>query len=87
VDELLSNPRGIFILCCVGALVFGLNMTLVGVLRGDKRFQREASKWTQAFGGGRDVRRKENADAAELHRLVQEIKDKGLEGQSPKHDE
>jgi hypothetical protein len=86
MDELLANPTGLVIICCFGALVLGLNMTLVGILRGDKRFQREAFKLTQAFGGGRDVRQKQTNDAAELHRLVQQLKDQDAKGQDPPHD-
>ncbi len=87
MDQLLSNPRGIIILCCFGALVVGLNMTLVGVLRGDKRFQREASKWTQAFDGGRAARQKQDNDAAELRRMVQDLTDRQQTGQEPPHDQ
>jgi hypothetical protein len=87
MEQLLSNPRGLVILCCFGALVLGLNMTLVSVLRGDKRFQREASKWTQAFGAGRDARQKQDTDAAELRRLVQQLKDQEQKGTDPTHDQ
>lgn len=55
MEQLLSNPRGLIIIFCFGALVLGLNLTLIGVLRGDKRFQREASRWGQAIGGGREA--------------------------------
>ena len=87
MEQLLSNPRGLVILCCFGALVVSLNMTLVGVLRGDKRAQREASKWTQAFGGGRAARQKQDNDAAELHRMVQDLADRQQTGQEPPHDQ
>ena len=87
MEQLLSNPRGLVILCCFGALVLGLNMTLIGVLRGDKRFQREASKWTQALGGGRDVRAKQDNDAAELSRLVKQLKEQAQKGSDPPHDQ
>ncbi len=86
MEQLLQNPRGLIILCCFGALVLGLNMTLVGLLRGDKRFQREASKWTQALGGGRAVRQKQDADAAELSRLVKQLKEQAPKEQDPPHD-
>lgn len=86
MEQLFSNPRGLVILCCFGSLVIGLNMTLVGVLRGDKRFQREASKWTQAFGGGRSMRQQQDHDAAELRRLVQALKDREQPGQEAPHD-
>jgi hypothetical protein len=87
MEQLLSNPRGLIIICCFGALVLGLNMTLVGVLRGDKRFQREASKWTQAFTFGRDVLRKQADDAAELNRMVRELKEHEPKGHEPPHDQ
>lgn len=80
MDQLLSNPRGIVILCCVTVLVVGLNLTLIGVLRGDKRFQREATRFTQALGGGRDVRLRNEAAAAELNRLVKQLKDHEQKG-------
>jgi hypothetical protein len=86
MEELLSNPRGLVIICCFGALVLGLNMTLVGVLRGDKRFGREAAKWTQAFGGGRATRKQQDSDAAELNRLVRQLKEQEHPGQDPTHD-
>jgi hypothetical protein len=86
MDQLLANPRGLIILCCFGALVLGLNMTLVGILRGDKRFQREASRLTQAFGAGRDVRQKDTADAAELRRLVQQLQDQEPKEPDEPHD-
>ena len=86
MNELWSNPTGLVIICCFGALVLGLNMTLVGILRGDQRFKREAFRLTQAFGGGRDVRQKQASDAAELHRLVQQLKDQDDKGQDPPHD-
>jgi hypothetical protein len=80
MDQLLSNPRGIVIICCFAALVIGLNMTLLGLLRGDKRFQREASRLARAFGTGRDVRQKNEAAAQELNRLVTQLKDQEQKG-------
>jgi hypothetical protein len=87
MDQLLSNPRGLVIICCFGALVLGLNMTLVGLLRGDQRFAREASKWTRAFTGGRDVRQQQADTAAELHRLVGQLKTQDHKEQDPPHDQ
>lgn len=87
MDELLSNPRGLAIICCFGAVVLGLNMTLLAVLRGDKSFQREASRWTQALGGGREIRQRQDADAAELSRLVQQLKAGEQKEQDPPHDQ
>ena len=86
MEQLLSTPRGLVIICCFGALVLGLNATLIGVLRGDKSFQREASRWGQAIGGGREVRQKQDADAAELNRLVKQLKEAEQKGQEPPHD-
>ena len=86
MEQLLSNPRGLIIICCFGAAVLGLNLILVSVLRGDKRFAREASKWTQAFGAGRDVRQKQADDAAELNRLVKELQAQERKSQDPPHD-
>ncbi len=87
MDQLLSNPRGLVILCCFGALVLSLNLSLFGLLRGDKRFQREASKWTQAIGGGREARKKQDSDAAELNRLVKQLKEQEQKGTEPPHDQ
>lgn len=87
MEQLLANPRGLAILCCFGALVLALNMTLVGLLRGDKRFYREASKWTQAFGGGRDERRRQESEAAELNRLVRQLREDEPQGPGPAHDQ
>ena len=87
MEQLLSNPRGLIIICCFGALVLSLNLTLLGVMRGDKRFQHEASKWTQALRGGRDVRAKQDNDAAELSRLVRQLKEQEQKGMDPPHDQ
>ena len=86
MDQLLSNPRGLVILCCLGALVLSLNLSLFGLLRGDKRFQREASKWTLAIGGGREARKKQDSDAAELNRLVKQLKAQEQKGTDIPHD-
>jgi hypothetical protein len=86
MEQLLANPRGLIIICCFGAAVLGLNMILVGVLRGDKRFAREAAKWTQAFSAGRDVREKQADEAAELNRLVKELQAQEKKTQDPPHD-
>jgi hypothetical protein len=86
MDQLLSNPRGLVIICCFGVLVLGLNLTLLGVLRGDKRFQHEASRWGKVIGGGRDLRQKQADDAAELNRLVQQLKEQEQKAQDSPHD-
>jgi hypothetical protein len=86
MDQLLSDPKGLVIICCFGALVLGLNLTLVAALRGDKTFQREASRWTKVLGGGREIRQQQDADAAELNRLVRQLKESEQKGQDPTHD-
>jgi len=67
------DPQSIVILCLIIGFVIGLNMTLFGWLRGDKRIQAEASKWTKAFGGGGSARRAQADQIAELHNAVQRL--------------
>ncbi len=70
MKDLLSNPQGLLLLCCVGGLIVGLNLTLVGLLRGDARVRFETSRWASAFTGNRTARRQQEADYAELHKRV-----------------
>jgi hypothetical protein len=86
MEEFLSNPRGVIIVCCFGAFVLAFNASMLSLLRGDKRFQHEASRWTKAFGGGADVRQKRDAEAAELNRLVNQLKE-AKKPQDPPHDQ
>jgi hypothetical protein len=68
-----TDPESILILCLVIGFVIGLNMTLFGWLRGDRRVQAEATKWTKAFGGGGRARRTQVDQIAELHQAVQRL--------------
>ena len=86
MDQILSNPRGLIIVCCVLAFVLAVNASMLGLLRGDKRLERQASRWTKAFGGGADVRRQRAAEAAELHHLINQLKDE-QPTQDPPHDQ
>ncbi len=73
MKSLLSNPQGLLLLCCVGGLILGLNLTLLGMLRGDSRVRLETSRWASAITGNRDVRRQQDADYAQLRQRVSEL--------------
>jgi hypothetical protein len=73
MSELLSNPRAILIVACLGAVILGLNLTLFGLWRGNKTVQAEAAKWGQALRGGREARERQNAQLEELHRAVSQL--------------
>jgi len=70
MNELLANPKAWLILGCLGALVLGLNLSLLGLLRHDKTVAEEASKWGKALRGGAEGQKQQNAQLDELHRLV-----------------
>ncbi len=70
MNELLANPKIWLILGCLGALVLGLNLSLIGLLRHDKTVAEEASKWGKALRGGREGQKRQEAQIDELHRLV-----------------
>lgn len=73
MKNLLSDPQGLLVLCCIGGLIVGLNLTLIGLLRGDPRVRLETSRWTSAFTGSRTARRQEEANYAELHQRVAKL--------------
>jgi hypothetical protein len=70
-----SDPQSILILCLVIGFVVGLHLTLYGWLRGDRRVQEEATKWTKAFGGGGSARRAQEDQMAELHKAVRRLQE------------
>jgi hypothetical protein len=74
MNDLLSNPRGLLALACLGGLVISFNLILFGLLRGDKTVLEEMSKWGKAFGGGRDARQAQAAQLDELHQRVEKLK-------------
>ncbi len=76
MNELLSNPRGLLALVCIGGLVISFNLILLGLLRGDKTVLEEMSKWGKAFGGGRDALggKAQSAQLDELHQRVEKLK-------------
>ena len=73
MNELLSNPKAWLILGCLGAMVLGLNLSLLGLLRRDKAVMEEASKWSKALRGGREGQQRQDAQLYELHRLVSNL--------------
>jgi hypothetical protein len=74
MSELLSNPKGLLALACIGGLVISFNLILIGLLRGDKTVHEEMSKWGKAFDGGREMRQAQTAQLDELHQLVEKLK-------------
>lgn len=84
MNELLSNPKALLALLCVGALVLSFNLILFGLLRGDKTVQEEFSKWGKAVGGGQDARRRQEAQLDELHRAVANLKSQQADGDAEK---
>jgi hypothetical protein len=74
MPSILSDPKSILVLCLVIGFVIGVNLTLFGWLRGDRRVQAEAAKWTKAFGGGGTARRAQTDQLAELHQAVARLR-------------
>ena len=70
MTELLSNPKALIALACIGALVVGFNLTLFGLLRGSRTVQEEASKWGKALTGGQTAQKRQEAQLDELHQAV-----------------
>ncbi len=79
MNALLSNPKALIGLACLGALILGFNLTLFGLLRGSRTAQEEASKWGKALTGGQTARRQQEAQLDELHQAVANL-------QSPAND-
>jgi len=74
MDELLSNPRALIALACLGGLFLGVNLTLLSAFRRSKYLEEQAKIWGNAIGGGAAVRKQRQQDLDELHRRVQELK-------------
>jgi hypothetical protein len=72
MEDLLANPRGLIIIACFGAMVVGLNLTLFGLLRGDKSVQREAAVWGKVLRGNQASQRQQ-AQLDELHQRVADL--------------
>jgi hypothetical protein len=83
MNELLANPKGLVILLCFGAVILGLNLSLFGLLRGNKTVQEEASKWGKALSGGQQARRQQDAQLDELHRAVAQFKSQTVDQRKP----
>jgi hypothetical protein len=69
----LSDARSIVILCLVIGFILSVNLTLFGLLRGDRRIRAEASKWTSALGGGAASQKTQSAQLADLRRAVEQL--------------
>jgi hypothetical protein len=74
MPDWLTNPRALIVIVCIGALVLGLNATLISFLLGNKAALREASLWRQTFRGGSERQRQQDAQLDELHRIVSDFK-------------
>ena len=74
MNELLSNPKTLLALACIGALVVGFNLTLFGLMRGSKTAREEASKLGKAIRGGQAAQREQAAQLDELHQAVARLK-------------
>ncbi len=65
--------KAIIIIVVIAGLVLSVNFTLIGLLRGKKNNQAQASKWGLAIGGARQAQAKQVADSEALHRAVTEL--------------
>ena len=74
MNELLANPKALFVLLCLGGVVLGPFFTLFGLWRRDKAVIEEASKWGKALSGPRDGQQRQAAQLSELHSLVSNLK-------------
>lgn len=74
MPDWLTNPRAVIVILCIGALVLGLNATLISFLLGNKTAMREVSVWRQTLRGGSERQRQQDAQLDELHRIVSEFK-------------
>ncbi len=74
MPDWLTNPRALIVIVCIGALVLGLNATLLSFLLGNKAALREASVWRQTLRGGSERQRQQDAQLDELHRIVSDFK-------------
>lgn len=81
----MDNPATIFLLCVIVALVVGLNLTLFGLLRGDRRIRLEAAKWTVAADGGRAARHSQQSQLDELRRAVEQLQTPTTRRDDPPH--
>jgi hypothetical protein len=75
MNEILSNPKALIALLCVVALIVGVNAMLLSALRG-RSFQQYAAKWSQAFSGGAEARKRQREQLDELHRRVEDLNSK-----------
>ena len=68
--------------------VLSVNLTLFGLMRGDKSIKAEASKWGLAVGGARQAQASQNAQAEALHSAVEALKPPPppAETESPSHE-
>jgi hypothetical protein len=70
---LFDNREALLIVCCISGLVLGSYSMLFAMLRGDRRPGAEASRWTQAVGGGQARRKRQEADLDALHEAVAKL--------------
>ncbi len=66
--------KTIIIILVIIGFVLSVNLTLFGLMRGDKSVRAEASKWGLAVGGGRAAQAGQDAQAAALHSAVAALK-------------
>jgi hypothetical protein len=86
MNPALTEPTTLILLCIVAGFILGLHITLFGLLRGDARVRAEASKWMAAADAGRAPRRAHDAQMAELHQAVQNLKASSKPPENPPHD-
>lgn len=83
MPDWLTNPRGVIVIVCIGALILGLNASLISLLLGNKAALREASFWRQTLRGGSERQRQQDAQLDELHQIVSEFKSGGKSQDKP----
>jgi len=74
MNPTLTEPGTIVLLCLITGFVVGLYLTLLGLLRGDRRVHEESAKWVKAVGGGRAGRAEQDAQLEALHKAVQQLR-------------
>jgi hypothetical protein len=65
--------KTILIIALIVFFVLSVNLTLFGLMRGDKSVKAEASKWGLAVSGGRQAQAKQDAQSDALHRAVADL--------------
>lgn len=83
---MVFDLRTIVIVVVIILFVLSVNLTLFGLMRGNKNVQAEASKWALAVGGGRQAQANHDAQVAALHSAVEALKQTQPPAETPTHE-